>query len=303
MSFLMILRIALKALNRNKMRTALTMLGHDHRRRRRHHDGGARHRRADLDRGADSVGRHQHDHRHAPATSRQGGVRQGQGNASTLIARRRRGDRAAAGRAVRRRRLEHARADHRRQPELEHAGAGHRRRLPAHPRRGRSTQGAFFTPQDVDDGGEGRRCSAASCAISCSAPDVDPIGQVIRIQNQPFTVVGVMASKGQSGIGPGSGRRGLHAVHDGDEEDARHHLHPASHRVGRLGRARSTQVADRIAVAAARAPQDPAGRPRRLHGAHDRGDGQRPQGGDADDDGAARRASPACRCWSAASAS
>ena len=28
--------------------------------------------------------------------------------------------------------------------------------------------------------------------------DVDPIGQVIRIRNQPFTVVGVMASKGQS---------------------------------------------------------------------------------------------------------
>ena len=36
---------------------------HDHRRRRRHHDGGARHRRAELDRRADSVGRHQHDHR------------------------------------------------------------------------------------------------------------------------------------------------------------------------------------------------------------------------------------------------
>ena len=31
--------------------------------------------------------------------------------------------------------------------------------------------------------------------------DVDPVGQVIRINNQPFTVVGVMASKGQSGMG------------------------------------------------------------------------------------------------------
>ena len=31
--------------------------------------------------------------------------------------------------------------------------------------------------------------------------DVDPVGQIIRINNQPFTVVGVMASKGQSGMG------------------------------------------------------------------------------------------------------
>ena len=31
--------------------------------------------------------------------------------------------------------------------------------------------------------------------------DVDPSGQVIRINNQPFTVVGVMASKGQQGMG------------------------------------------------------------------------------------------------------
>src|SRR5205823_300084 len=31
--------------------------------------------------------------------------------------------------------------------------------------------------------------------------DADPIGQVIRINNQPFTVLGMMASKGQSGMG------------------------------------------------------------------------------------------------------
>jgi len=32
-------------------------------------------------------------------------------------------------------------------------------------------------------------------------PDANPVGQVIRVQNQPFTVVGVMASKGQSSMG------------------------------------------------------------------------------------------------------
>ena len=84
MSFLMILRIALKALGRNKMRTALTMLGMI--------IGvaavitmvalgtGAQ----TLDRSADPVGGHQHDH----GVGRQlhaGRRPQGQGNASTLV--------------------------------------------------------------------------------------------------------------------------------------------------------------------------------------------------------------------------
>ena len=61
-------------------------------------------------------------------------------------------------------------------------------------------EGAFFTPQDV--------ATAAKVAVLGSVvrdqlflPDVIPIGQVIRISNQPFTVVGVMGSKGQSGMG------------------------------------------------------------------------------------------------------
>jgi len=60
--------------------------------------------------------------------------------------------------------------------------------------------GAFFTPQDV--------ATASKVAVLGSVvrdqlfqPDADPIGQVIRITKQPFTVVGVMASKGQSGMG------------------------------------------------------------------------------------------------------
>jgi putative ABC transport system permease protein len=61
-------------------------------------------------------------------------------------------------------------------------------------------QGAFFTPQDV---------STASKVVVIGSvvrdqlfgPDVNPVGEVIRLQNQPFTVVGVMASKGQSSMG------------------------------------------------------------------------------------------------------
>ena len=61
-------------------------------------------------------------------------------------------------------------------------------------------QGAFFSPVDV--------ATASKVAVLGSVvheqlfgADVDPVGQVIRINNQPFTVIGVMSSKGQSGMG------------------------------------------------------------------------------------------------------
>src|ERR1700680_2583018 len=60
--------------------------------------------------------------------------------------------------------------------------------------------GAFFTPQDVT--------AASKVAVLGSVvrdqlfgPDANPVDQVVRINNQPFTVAGVMASKGQSGMG------------------------------------------------------------------------------------------------------
>jgi putative ABC transport system permease protein len=56
--------------------------------------------------------------------------------------------------------------------------------------------GAFFTPQDVN--------SAAKVAVLGSTvrdmlfgEGADPTGQTIRVRNQPFKVVGVMSSKGQ----------------------------------------------------------------------------------------------------------
>jgi putative ABC transport system permease protein len=60
--------------------------------------------------------------------------------------------------------------------------------------------GSFFTTQDVD--------GAAKVAVLGSVvsdmlfgPDVDPVGQMVRVRNQPFRVVGVMASKGQAAMG------------------------------------------------------------------------------------------------------
>ena len=64
-----------------------------------------------------------------------------------------------------------------------------------------TSMGSFFSPQDV--------AGAAKVAVlgktvndTLFGPDADSVGQVIRIRNQPFKVVGVMAAKGQSGMGP-----------------------------------------------------------------------------------------------------
>ena len=81
MRLLMTLRIAFKALVRNKLRTALTMLGMIIGVARRDRDGGARQRRAVHHREPDQVGRHEPDHRHGrqlPGGRRATGLRGGQ---------------------------------------------------------------------------------------------------------------------------------------------------------------------------------------------------------------------------------
>jgi putative ABC transport system permease protein len=61
--------------------------------------------------------------------------------------------------------------------------------------------GTFFSPQDV--------AGAAKVAVLGTGVNemlfgtgVDPVGQIIRIRNQPFKVIGVMTAKGQTGMGP-----------------------------------------------------------------------------------------------------
>jgi len=198
MYVLMVIRIAFKALGRNKLRTALTMLGMI--------IGvsavitmvalgsGAQ---ASIDSQIQSAGTNTIIVMAGNFT--QGGVRQGQGNASTLTP-----DDAAAIAQL---------------PGVLYTAAGSNTRgqivagnqnwntqvqgtdvdLPlinAWP----VEQGAFFTPQDVT--------TAAKVAVlgtvvrdQLFGEGSNPVGDVIRIQNQPFTVVGVMASKGQSSMG------------------------------------------------------------------------------------------------------
>jgi putative ABC transport system permease protein len=198
MSILMTLRIALKALNRNKMRTALTMLGMI--------IGvaavitmvalgtGAS---ASIEAQIQSAGTNMI--MISAGNFTQGGVRSGQGNASTLVP-----DDATAIADV---------------PGVQYVSAGinSRGQMIAgnlnwntqvqgtdvdYPliRSWPTEMGAYFTPQDV--------ASAAKVVVLGSivrdelyGPGENPVGQVLRIQNRPFTVVGVMGSKGQSGMG------------------------------------------------------------------------------------------------------
>jgi len=129
----------------------------------------------------------------------QGGVRQGQGNASTLVP-----DDAAAIAQV---------------PGVQYAAAGSNTRaqliagnqnwnttiqgtdvdLPLI-RSWPTTMGAFFTPQDVATAAK-VAVLGASVRDQLFGPGVDPTGEVIRVANHPFTVSGVMAVKGQSSVG------------------------------------------------------------------------------------------------------
>jgi len=197
-SFLMILRIALKALSRNKMRTGLTMLGMII-------GVAAVITMVALGTGAQSSIEAQIQSAGtnmvmvSAGNFMQGGVRLGQGNASTLVPE----DAAAIAQL----------------PGVQYVAAGSNTRgqviagnqnwntqvqgtdvdmplIRSWPVR----EGAFFTPQDVS--------TASKVAVLGSVtrdqlfgPETSPIGDVIRIANQPFTVVGVMASKGQSGMG------------------------------------------------------------------------------------------------------
>jgi putative ABC transport system permease protein len=207
MSVLMIFRIALKALGRNKMRTALTMLGMII-------GVGAVITMVALGTGAQSsidaqirsVGTNIIIVTAGNFT--QGGVRQGQGFASTLVP-----DDAVAISQL---------------PGVQYTVAGFNTRgqIVAGNQNWNTqvqgtdvdfplirswpvTVGGFFTSQDVATASK-VAVLGASVRDQLFGPDADPTGQVIRIssggdrgnvQNQPFTVVGVMAVKGQSSVG------------------------------------------------------------------------------------------------------
>jgi putative ABC transport system permease protein len=197
MSIIMTLLVALKALNRNKMRTMLTMLGMII-------GVGAVITMVAIGKGAQSTIEEQVK---AAGTNMisinagnftQGGVRQGGGNATTLTP-----DDAQALRTV---------------PGVQYVAAGvnSRAQLIAGNQNWSSQiqgtdvefpliknwpqkYGSFFTAQDV---ATAQKVCVLGQTVSDNlfGPDVDPTGQIIRIKNQPFKVLGVLAPKGSNGF-------------------------------------------------------------------------------------------------------
>jgi putative ABC transport system permease protein len=198
MSILMTLRIALKALNRNKMRTTLTMLGMII-------GVAAVITMVALGRGAqDSI---EQQIRSAGTNMiivsagnwTQGGVRSGQGAASTLTEADADAIRTLAG-------IQYLAGGVNTRAQMVAGNQNWGTRIQGTDvelpliRSWPLSSGTFFTPQDVS--------SAAKVAVLGSVvrdnlftPDQDPLGQIVRIKNQPFKVVGVLASKGQGSNG------------------------------------------------------------------------------------------------------
>jgi len=197
MSVLMILRIALKALGRNKMRTALTMLGMII-------GVAAVITMVALGTGAQTSIEAQIQSAGTnmimvnAGNFNQGGVRQGQGNASTLVP-----DDAVA--IAQQPGVQYTAAQSNTRGQVVAGNLNWNTQVQGTDvdmpliRSWPTTEGAFFTQQDVN--------TAAKVAVLGSVlkeqlfPDSNPVGQIIRISHQPFTVVGVMASKGQQGMG------------------------------------------------------------------------------------------------------
>jgi putative ABC transport system permease protein len=114
--------------------------------------------------------------------------------------------------------------------------------------------------------------------------DVDPTGQIIRIRNQPFKVIGVMISKGQSSMGQDQDDT-IFALHHRDEEAAGAAQHQQHHGVGRQPeRSRRRREAIRCRL---RPAQDSAGEATTSWSARSR-KWQRPDRDDQDDDDAPR---------------
>jgi MacB-like periplasmic core domain len=262
MSIIMIFRIAIKALGRNKMRTALTMLGMII-------GVAAVITMVALGTGAQTSIEAQIQSAGtnmiivSAGNFSSGGVRQGQGNASTLVP----DDAVAISRL----------------PGVQYVAPGSNTRgqviagnqnwgtqiqgtdvdLPLI-RSWPTSQGAFFTPQDVTTASK-VAVLGATVRDQLFGPDVNTVGQVVRIQNQPFTVTGVMSSKGQSSVGQ-------------DQDDVVYVPYTTV-----MKKLKGVTFIQNVTVSAASAGE--VTKVGRFHGPHDGRNGERPEGSHPDDDG------------------
>jgi putative ABC transport system permease protein len=198
MNYLQVLRIAYKALGKNKMRTALTMLGIII-------GVGAVIAMVSIGQGANAMIKAQiaslGDNLIMifPGSFSQGGVRSGAGGRTSLTA-----DDAIA--------IENrCPAIARLSPETRSGAqvvAGNQNWATSvegydtdflEIRKWPLASGSFFTETDVR--GATKVCVLGKTVADQLFPDQDPIGQIIRIKKLPFTVLGVLSAKGQNPMG------------------------------------------------------------------------------------------------------
>ena len=238
MSVLMVLRVALKALGRNKDADQPDHAGDDHRRGRGHHDGGPRPGRAAGNRDPDSIRRHEHDHgprREFPPRRHQ----HGDGPVAASQGGRRRGhSRAGARRAV---------------PSRPASGPGTRSSRPAGtgtpPSRGRTSSSprsasgtsssAPSSPRPMSRARPRWRCWDRSSATNLFGEGVDPrSGRACASATSRSRCSGSWAAKGSGQFGEDQDDAIFVPLHDGQQEAAgpRRHEHLGDHHLRRLGR-------------------------------------------------------------------
>jgi putative ABC transport system permease protein len=198
MSIIMTLRIAVKALNRNKLRTVLTMLGMII-------GVGAVIAMVALGRGAQSTIEEQIKSAGTNMINinagnfSMGGVRQGQGMSTRLMP-----EDAEAIRDVQG--VQYVAAGSNSRGQIIAGNQNWNTRIEGtdvdfpYIRNWHPKSGSFFTPHDVR-AAQKVAVLGSIVADTLYGPDVDPTGEIIRIRNQPFRVIGVMATRGQSATG------------------------------------------------------------------------------------------------------
>ena len=130
----------------------------------------------------------------------------------------------------------------------------------------------------------------------------DPTGATIRIKNQPFTVVGVLTSKGQAAMGQDQDDTVI-VPYTTVQKRLLGVQHVTSITISAADGVDLDRLSDAIASVLRERHRLQPGAADDFLGADARGDGERADVDDRHHDLPAGRASPRCRCSSAASAS
>ena len=167
------------------------------------------------------------------------------------------------------------RPGHRRQQQLEHARSRAATRTTWPCATWRSPRARTSPPATCSS--RTRSASSGATVAKTLFPDEDPVGQVIRVRNMPFRVARRPRGEGPGPVGPGPGR--LRASRPGPPIQKKllgiNYIHQVSF-TAQIERARRAHRG-RHHAPHARAPPHPEPREGRLHRAHGRGDGRDPR--------------------------